>query len=650
MGIRVPNPPFPKTTPVFAERRAVTSHSRITKLAWNSDWGLIAGTVNGQVLRMGRDLVATQVIEVPDHRSPVGGRAIYGLNTVGDVAVVRNKRGTLGFVDLTSNMCVHSLAAESTCDRSLLMQDEEPSPTIVRGVGISGGKVYYANGFFQFTEVDLGDFSYEIKTPWLNDRRIDDYSLTGPVDVLADREGCLTFADLRARRKLGEVKLDEGNVHKVVWDSRSQCYWVTLDAGFGDTTRLRNGVAKVSETGEVLAQWLGARNDVETIALSNDSSLAAFGGFDNVLSIAATDDKSIVPHRSVSGFTHQITDSVTTPEDTLVVLTQDGELTEVGFDGTLHRRSSYPRSCVWGIYPGREEREVLLATDHGVEAASYDRHRRSLGRPTTVVETGRFVRRLVSVAPAEMYLLLWHSTVVRCDRAGRTMWEADLGKPVYDLVVAGDLIYVSTFSGMEVLDRGSGATSSSLSLGGHPIWTAHVDAAEGLIYAASRTGTVFHVRLVDGEVVATGDIGHYPKRALSLPSGLCFSGGGGVRRYDTSTGAVSRAYVEYLDNTAENGIELGRFFACVSYGMQLGVYELDTARPVALDETLPDFAKAIHSIDDSHFMVGGRGGYLRLYELSDGGPDQVGLEMLWERFTVRQPGRMCLRSQLEQGR
>ena len=32
MGIPVPNPPFPKATPAFAERRAVTSHSRITKL------------------------------------------------------------------------------------------------------------------------------------------------------------------------------------------------------------------------------------------------------------------------------------------------------------------------------------------------------------------------------------------------------------------------------------------------------------------------------------------------------------------------------------------------------------------------------------------------------------------------------------------
>ena len=42
----------------------MTSHSRITKLAWNNDWGLIAGTVSGQVLRIGRDLVATQVIEV----------------------------------------------------------------------------------------------------------------------------------------------------------------------------------------------------------------------------------------------------------------------------------------------------------------------------------------------------------------------------------------------------------------------------------------------------------------------------------------------------------------------------------------------------------------------------------------------------------
>ena len=84
--------------------------------------------------------------------------------------------------------------------------------------------------------------------------------------------------------------------------------------------------------------------------------------------------------------------------------------------------------------------------------------------------------------------------------------------------------------------------------------------------------------------------------------------------------------------------------------MQLGVYELDTARPVALDETLPDFAKAIHRIDDSHFMVGGRGGYLRLYELLDDGPDQVRLEMLWERFTARRAGRMCLRSELEQGR
>ena len=60
--------------------------------------------------------------------------------------------------------------------------------------------------------------------------------------------------------------------------------------------------------------------------------------------------------------------------------------------------------------------------------------------------------------------------------------------------------------------------------------------------------------------------------------------------------------------------------------------------------------KPITAMPINDFMVGGRGGYLRLYELLDDGPDQVRLEMLWERFTARRAGRMCLRSELEQGR
>lgn len=604
---------------------------RITKLAWDQHWGLVAATVEGSLIVFDDGLSFSRRIPVPDLGAQPAARSIYGLAVSGDRAYTRNKRGTFAVTDLRTGRVEAVLPAEAVAAKHRLMPGEEPSPTIVRGVGVTEDHAYYSNGFFQLTRVDLTTLRPEVIEDVLLDRRIDSFSFDGPLDVVSDREGCLSFADLAKPTIKFEVRVDGGNVHKAVWDGVNRCYWATLDAGTGEHA-FRNGIAKVSLDGEVLATWLGARNDMETIVLSTDRRRMAFGGFDNALYLMATDDAKLSPDRVVTGFSHQIIDAVVTRDDTIVVLSQDGELVELTWDGVLKNRSAFERSCVWDIKVVAGGDELAIATDSGVEFRDVAPTSGQVSRVTRKVPTRGFVRRLTPLPDGDLLAVLWHETVERRTRSGRVVWTTNLDKPVYEACVVDGVAYVGTFEGVEVLDCTDGRRVRTVELDGLPIWALTVDEHSNTLYAASRTGQVFHVDLADEGVTSVGDIGGYPKRALWLADRVVFTGGGGVRTYDPGSGQVVTTYKEYLDNTAENAALLGDHVVCVSYGMQVGVYRAADAEPVALDESLPDFTKAIARLDDTHFVVGGRSGYLRVYELQVDPDGTVHLGVVAEHY------------------
>jgi WD40 repeat protein len=617
---------------------------RITKLTWDAKWGLVAATVEGSVVVLDRDFTPVRRITIPDAGAQRSARAIYALAVAGDRVYTRNKRGTLGVADLRNGHVLKVLSAEGAAAKHLLMPGEEPSPTIVRGLGITGGYAYYSNGYFQLTRLDLDTLQPEVVTDILLDHRIDSFSLDGPLDVISDREGCLSFTDLDKLVVKQEVRVDGGNVHKAVWDALNQCYWATLDAGTGEHA-YRNGIAKVSLDGRVVASWLGARNDMETIVLSNDRRLMAFGGFDNALYVMSTQSNDLQPEFAISGFSHQIIDAVATPDSTIVILTQDGELVEIGWDGTLQQRLRYERSCVWDIATtgSADHRQLLLGTDDGVEIRDVDRNTGGISSTGRHIATTAFVRRLVPLSDGDVITVLWHESVERRTRDGKTVWSVNLDKPVYECVVIGDTAFVATFDGVELLDAASGCRKGSLDLEGLPIWSVAYEADSNTLYAASRTGEVFHVDAGSLDVRFVGEIGGYPKRALWLDDQLYFTGGGGVRQYDRDLGAVSTTFKEYLDNTAENAVRVGDYVVCVSYGMQVGVYRAADGEPLALDESLADFTKSIARLSDSRFVVGGRGGFLREYELHTNPDGTVALETVSEQFVTPAAASLRLR-------
>lgn len=624
---------------------------RITRLNWVTGTGLFASTVDGYLLHLDDDFNVLRSVQVLDASAPQGHRAIYALESDGDYLYTRNKRGTIAKTSLTSFSVISTLSAEHTCNRETLVDGEEPSPTIVRGFGIKNGFGYYSNGYFQLAKVNLSTFEYEIeKESIFTDHKIDSISTNGPHDVVSDREGFLTFCDLESRKVFKTIKLDDGNIHKVLWDPFTNSYWVTLDAGFGDSKSHTNGLARLTESGEVVGEWLGARNDIETVAQSNDGRYVVFGGFDNVLHVADATLKGIKIVREITGFTHQIIDCVISDDNEVVVLTQDGELVKISFSGALNKAAGYRRSCVWDISFEPERSELILATDAGVETAYIDVKGESIPQiRREYVATPGFARRVYAENSTTSFHVSWPNFAIRIDDQKIT-WIREVGRILYDIRLSGSKIFCATIDGITELDKKSGKIGQNFTFEDKPIWTI-ADSTQDpeMLIAASRTGELFKFSKGSGKVFSQSTIDGYPKRAIraGAENRLYFTGGGGVKEYSETTNRVTQAYSEHLDNTIENAARVGPYMACVSYGMQTALYEYTSGEPVALDETLPDFAKSIAKLDETHFLVGGRGGYVRLYRIishrSENFSETVSLQILGDAFLNPRPAKLQLR-------
>jgi outer membrane protein assembly factor BamB len=595
---------------------------RITRIV-HHDGGIIATDIDGRVHRLDRDLKIIASSGLAFGWGGVAGRPIYALAIDGDVILTRDKAGNICAWNRSDLRLMKRFDAKTTCDPTQLLDGEEPTPTMVRGFGILDGKAYVSNGYLQVAIIDLSDLSIERIVPWpFGHRWLDCFATDRPgLQGVSDRDGFVYLGSLADMEFPVELKVDEGNIHRIRYDRLHDRFWVTLDQGIGERRHIIHGIATISPAGEVLEYSHWARNDVECLEFSPDCTRAYVGGFDNCLVIYDNAAAPLTPERVVRGFSHQIIDCTVAADGFVYVLTQDGEVVKLTEQGDFVARLGYERQCVWDIQVDDAGAQAVLGLDDGV--ATVRLISGDDGRPTLQVldhhQTGLGFTRRILADDRGMQGIAWDRTVFTVDRDGTTGWSRSMTDIVHTISASADgrRLLVTTTGGAVELSRDSGAILREIKLSS-PTWAATY-LADGDIVVADRRGEVIRTG-PDGASRWRSDLGTYSKRLINAGDRILVTGGGGIHDLDPETGKVERTFVELLDNTAENAAIADGLLCAVTYGMQLAIYDRDNGELLGLCEDLPDFPKGMAFMSDGSgrrwLVVGGRGGYLRLYSVT----------------------------------
>ncbi|GHJ37050.1 WD40 repeat domain-containing protein [Streptomyces sp. TS71-3] len=612
---------------------------RITRIVSDAGRGILVADARGSLHWLDSELRVLRSSSDSAIAQSIAAHPIYGVKIVGDWIITRDKVGNICRWDANSLRLIDHLDAAATADESLLLEGEQPSLAILRGIGVWNGKVYVDNGYYQLVILDLETFAVERIVLWPHGYdMLEWFSTAAPgVHAVADRNGRIQFGDLETLSFPTVVKVDNSNVHRLVYDKRHNRFWATLDGGLDDKRLVENGVLTIGVDGVVQWRHLYARNDVEGLAFSPDYTKAYVGGFDGELMIYDNTEPEMNLQARVGGFSHQLLDITVDPDGQVYVLTQDGDITVCTPDGRFVRRLGYERNCVWELQPlPGEDRALIASTDSGTRVV---RMVDPLpGKPTLVPGESYtsglgFTRRIV-LADDGWAGIFWPRTVRRVDGKGRTVWERELPGIVHTLALSPDqsrLLVACNAGGFE-FDAETGDQLDHLDKLPTSAWVAgYLDDGRRLL--GSRNG-ILSAYDADGEETWTVDLDNYPKRLFVNGDELRITGGVGVKEYVVGEDKERRQFIELLDNTAENAALIENTMCVVTYGFQLAAYDHDTCQLLALHEDLPDFAKAIATMRGSggepYVIVGGRGGWLRVFRVDrGGGPVLTPLRDLW---------------------
>ncbi|GAB2948305.1 PQQ-binding-like beta-propeller repeat protein [Streptomyces heilongjiangensis] len=599
---------------------------RITRILPVDGVGLLAADVAGRIHLLDDRLRLLRSAPVPATAVPPCGRPVYTVAVAGPWVVTKDKYGTITKWSLDTLDPVDVLDAKATADHDHLVEDEEPSPEISRGIAVWKGRVYVNNGFRQLAVIDLGSFAVERIVP----------SFTGEValeSVCTDRPGIHAVGDRAGRVHLGSledltfptvVRVDHGNIHRLVHDRLHDLFWATQDIGTGDDRYVRHGLAVLTPDGQVVHQLPFARNDVEALAFSRDHTRAYVGGFDGVIHVLDNTRPEPRITRTLDGFSHQVSDCAVTEDDALVVLTQDGHLVRTDpARATVTARAPFRPQCVWDLQADpADPRTLYAATDDGVAVV---RAGGTAAAPLLSVTahhvTGLGFTRRIQPVPDGWIGVTWDGKVVRAGRDGGLLWTSAMPALSHTVAVSPDgrRALVATNAGAVELDTATGRTVGLLDVDGLPVWAAtYLPTGERVV--GTRTGELRAFDAHDTTVTwrLRLRLGEYVKRLWSDAHHLYVTGSDGLKQIPHHGARIERRYVELLDNTVENGAVHAGTVCAVSYGCQIAAYDRHTGELTGLVEDLPGEPKgvAVIRVDDETFLVvGGRGGYLDLYRL-----------------------------------
>ena len=620
---------------------------RITRIVSQPGRGLLACDVRGGLHWLDRDLNTRVSSTVPAVAQAPSGDPIYAVEVAGDWIITRDKAGNICRWEADTLRLSDRLDAAATANTAHLLEGEQPSPTMLRGIGLWEGKAYLNNGYFQVVVLDVESFTVERVTLWPHGYDMLEWFCTDApgLHAVSDRNGRIHLGSLPDLDFPTVVQVDSSNVHRVVYDERHHRFWAICDAGLGPTRNISNGVVTLDMDGQIDQRMDIARNDVEGLVFSPDFAKAYIGGFDGELVVFDNSTPQLKVEQRIRGFSHQIIDVTVDEDGRLYTLTQDGEVTALSPQGKVLARLGHPRQCVWDIQPHPAQPGALVvATDDG----AFEAHiRTSAAGHASLDMTGRhrsglgFSRRICA-AGDDLVEVFWPSRLRRFTRADTTRWEAQLPGIAHTVAVSpdGSRVLAACNTGGYEFDAASGEQT----------WCVEELPASAWACAYLNDGR----RLPgtrNGELTAYGEeatpswhveLDSYPKRFIVDGDRVRITGGGGVKEIVVGEDKPARQYTELLDNTAENCALIDGVLCVVTYGMQvIAAYDHETAELLDFHEDLPDFGKgmaALHGPDGrAYVVVGGRGGYLRLYLIDRAvhGPVLTPLRDLWLPLSER---------------
>ncbi|MEW2547615.1 WD40 repeat domain-containing protein [Streptomyces sp. NPDC047002] len=592
---------------------------RVIRILYVGGVGLIASDSFGRVHLLDDDLnVVRSSPRVPD------GRPLYGLAVADGWVIGKDRMGAVLRWSLETLDLVNRLDPATVCDPTKLIEGEEPSPVSSRGIGVWGGRVFVTSGYhLQMLVLDLETFEViEIRDNICGESPMEWASTDHPHrHAISDKNGNLRFGSFETMEFSDHVKLDDGNIHRVRYDARHDRFWCTQDFGEGETADIANGVVVVSMDGEKEAEALFARDDVEFVIFSPDYSKAYSGGFDSELHIFDNSSRELRIDRTVSGFSHQLSDITVSPAGDVYVLCQDGEIVRLTGDGDFVRGLGFKRQAVWDIQRSLEDPAVLYcATDSGV--AVVEVRQRASGPTLAVVEdhqTGHGFTRRIAPVDGGWVGITRDRQVFRMARGGERQWTRSLPGLPHTVAASPDRarVLIATNAGAVELDAPTGAERTTLQVDGLPVWTGcYLPTGERVL--ATRNGVIAVFGEEADEPRWRLDQGEYPKRMWAQDGLLYVVGDGGLKEIEIGRGETRR-WGDLLSNTAENATISDGVVCASSYGMQIAAYAYEGDEFLGFMEDLPDYPKALSIVRGSdgapHLLAGCRTGLLSLYRM-----------------------------------
>lgn len=605
---------------------------RITRIVSHPGRGLLACDVRGGLHWLDRDLRPRVSSAGPSTAQSPSGEPLYAVAVAGDWIITRDKGGTISRWEADTLRLSDRLDARSVADTTQLLEGEQPSPTMLRGIGIWEGKAYLNNGYFQLVVLDIESFAVDRVVLWPHGYDMLEWFCTDApgVHAISDRNGRIHLGSLPEIDFPTVVQVDSSNVHRVVFDERHRRFWAIGDAGLGPTRNISNGVVTLDMDGTIDQRMDFARNDVEGLVFAPDFSKAYVGGFDGELIVFDNSSPELTVSHRIRGFSHQIIDITVDEEGRVYTLTQDGEVTALSPQGTVLKRLDYPRQCVWDIQPHPTEPQALvLATDDGARVA---RLRTSPGGHARLdvsagLRSGLGFSRRVCAVGDDLVGVFWPSRLRRFSETGTVVWEAQLPGIAHTVAVSpdGDRVLAACNAGGFEFDAATGEEIWHVTGLPSSAW-ACAYTEDGSRLVATRNG-LLTAYSEESAPVWEADLESYPKRLIVDGDRVRVTGGGGIKEIVVGEDKPRRQFSELLDNTAENCALIDGVLCAVTYGMQVAAYDYETGDLLAFHEDLPDFGKGIAALRGAdgraYVAVGGRGGYVRLYLLDRGRPESV---------------------------